>query len=216
MKNLLKKLHRIQGLNLTFQKTEENPFFHSKYLPLEELQKKLNPILDSNNLVVYHYTENKEVKTVVADVDSAETLTSSFPIQDGLDPQKCGSTITYGKRYNLGQIFNIITDEDDDANAYTSASEAFRRTFEPKTMKDTTNAVQAPINAKDSRLMWCSVCRVDAKVSQRTGKPYCPNFKKHPQGTYVPLEPKPSEKEIQFADSLEPSQEELDEINAQL
>ena len=64
--------------------------------------------------------------------------------------------------------------------------------------------------------MWCSVCRVDAKVSQRTGKPYCPNFKKHPQGTYVPLEPKPSEKEIQFADSLEPSQAELDEINAQL
>jgi hypothetical protein len=33
------------------------------------------------------------------------------------DPQKLGSCISYAKRYNLAQIFNIITDRDDDANA---------------------------------------------------------------------------------------------------
>lgn len=207
MKNLLKKLHKIQGLNLTFQKTEENPFFHSKYLPLEVLQKKLNPILDSNNLVVYHYTENKEVKTVVADVDSGEALISSFPIQENLDPQKVGSTMTYAKRYNIGQLFNIITDDDDDGNTSATPQNAPRADFKQK-MANTTSSTQTSTQ-NETRDMFCPVCKVDAKVSQRTGKPYCPNFKKHPEGTFIPLEPKPSEREIQFADSLD----EIDRVN---
>ena len=209
MKNLLKKLYEIQGENLKFTKNEENPFYHSQYLTLDALLEKLNPILQSYKLVVYHYTDNKEVKTSVADIESGETLTSSFPIQDGLEPQKVGSTITYAKRYNLGEIFNIITEQDDDANASVSSPQPRSKPFTQKTMKDTAARVNTPTNAKDIRQMWCPVCKVDAKVSQRTGKPYCPDFKKHPEGTFIALEPKPSEQEIQFSDSLGPTEEDL-------
>lgn len=116
MENILKKLFIIQGLNLRFEKSAENPFFKSKYLPLGDIQEKLNPVLQQNNLVVYHLTRENHLITVVADIDSGETLESAFPLPVGLDSQKVGSAITYGKRYNLGEIFNIITDEDDDGN----------------------------------------------------------------------------------------------------
>ena len=119
MKNILKKLYEIQGLNLRFEKSAENPFFKSKYLPLEAIQEKLNPVLQEKGLVVYHHTKDGSVVTVVADVESGEMLESAFPLPVGLDPQKVGSAITYGKRYNLGQLFNIITDEDDDGNVST-------------------------------------------------------------------------------------------------
>ena len=194
MKNLLKKLHKIQGLNLTFQKTEENPFYHSKYLPLEELQKKINPVLQDNGLVVFHYTKNSCVITEVADVDSGESITSEFPLQAGLDPQKVGSTITYAKRYSIGQIFNIITDEDDDANASVASPEPRHAFIPTKTMQHTTAQFGT---------MFCPVCKVDAAISKKTGKPYCPNFKNHEKGVYISLIPKPTENEIDFGQSLD-------------
>lgn len=179
MKNIIKKLFKIQGLNLTFQKTEDNPFFHSKYLPLEELQKKLNPILQDNNLLVLHYTKNNCVVTEVADVDSGESITSEFPLQTGLEPQRVGSTISYGKRYNLGQLFNIITDDDDDGNASATPQNALGNGFKQK-MANTTASAQTPAQneldyLRDSTTHICSKCGSAPRTSKTTGKMYCPN-----------------------------------------
>lgn len=116
MKNILKKLYEIQGMNLRFEKSAENPFFKSKYLPLEAIQEKLNPVLQEKGLVVFHQVRDNNVVTVVGETESGDALESAFPLPAGLDPQKVGSAITYGKRYNLGALFNIITDEDDDGN----------------------------------------------------------------------------------------------------
>lgn len=119
MKNLYKKLFDIQHSSLSFKKTAENPFFKSKYLPLEELVETLTPELKKEKLLVVHFTNEKGVNTQVIDTESEESITSTFPLNPNLDPQKIGSAISYAKRYNLGQIFNIITDEDDDGNATT-------------------------------------------------------------------------------------------------
>jgi hypothetical protein len=55
---------------------------------------------------------------MVIDTDTTEKIESRFPIPETItDPQKMGSAITYAKRYNIGQLFNIMTDEDDDGNA---------------------------------------------------------------------------------------------------
>lgn len=119
MENIYKKLFDIQHSGLSFKKTAENPFFKSKYLPLEELVETLLPALKKENLLVVHSTNEKGVNTKIVDIENGESIESTFPLNPNLDPQKIGSAISYAKRYNLGQLFNIITDEDDDGNATT-------------------------------------------------------------------------------------------------
>lgn len=118
------KLLEIQKKHLAFEKDTSNPFFKSKYVSLDSIVEKLTPILDEFGLVVIHYTENNEVVTMVTDTDIREdedlrfidSIKSRFPLIDSNDPQKLWSCISYAKRYNLSQIFNIITDRDDDWN----------------------------------------------------------------------------------------------------
>lgn len=81
------------------------------------------PIVNAENLLIQHYTENNEVVTIVISTEDGENVVSRFPIGDTSNPQKVGSAITYAKRYNLGQLFNIITDEDDDGNKASVKSE---------------------------------------------------------------------------------------------
>jgi hypothetical protein len=170
MKNILKKLYTIQGEQLKFKKDKTNPFFHSQYLTLDALNEGLNPILQKHKLVIYHYTENKEVKTSVADIESGETITSSFPIQEGLEPQKVGSTITYGKRYNVGQLFNIITDEDDDGNSSINTPNSHRNAPVSQDTPQTGNIPQKSLTGQI-----CSKCGATPRVSKTSGKMYCPN-----------------------------------------
>lgn len=118
--NIYQKLLEIQKKNLTFTKNATNPFFNSKYLTLDEINNKLNPILTELKLLVIHYTFNRQVNTKVINTETNDFdfIESSFPIpKEIIDPQKMGSAITYAKRYNLCQLFNIVSDEDDDGNA---------------------------------------------------------------------------------------------------
>lgn len=116
MKNILAKLMEIQKLNLSVKKDEKNPFFKSSYISLDNLVATLTPYLNERNMLVYHYADKDCVVTVVADVETEETVMSSFPLIESNDPQKIWSCISYAKRYNLWQLFNIITDRDDDWN----------------------------------------------------------------------------------------------------
>ena len=45
-------------------------------------------------------------------------MSSEFTVNDITDPQQLGKVITYGRRYNLTSIFNILADEDDDAQSF--------------------------------------------------------------------------------------------------
>ena len=45
--------------------------------------------------------------------ESGQTLTGSLPISGGT-PQALGSSITYGRRYLLGCMTGLVTDDDDD------------------------------------------------------------------------------------------------------
>lgn len=109
------KLLEIQKQLLSFKKDWKNPHFKSSYLTLDSLLEKLLPVCNELGILVYHRTENNEVITVVTDWKDG-TIESKFPVGDISNPQKIGSAITYAKRYNLGQIFNIVTDDDDDWN----------------------------------------------------------------------------------------------------
>lgn len=111
---LYKKLFEIQKKHLAVSKDAKNPFFKSQYVTLDNLVSTLTPYLDEQKLLVFHKTEDWFVKTIIADVEWWETIESCFPLIDLKDPQKLWSVISYAKRYNLWQLFNIITDRDDD------------------------------------------------------------------------------------------------------
>jgi len=118
MNNIYLKLLTIQKKELTFKKNAKNPYYNSSYLTLDELIKTLKPILNELKIVIIHKNNKRNVITEVIDTESNEKIRSVFPIPDNItDPQKMGSAITYAKRYNLGELFNIVTDEDDDGNA---------------------------------------------------------------------------------------------------
>ncbi len=116
---LYTKLLEIQKLHLEFEKDTTNPFFKSKYVSLDSIVSKLTPHLDKQWLLVIHFTKNNEIYTQVIDSESedgSDFIESQFPLVQSPDPQKLGSCITYAKRYNLWQLFNIVTDWDDDGN----------------------------------------------------------------------------------------------------
>lgn len=112
---LYTKLFAIQG-KVSVTKDGINPHFRSKYMTLDNIVETLQPMLNDNKLLVTHFIENGTLVTRVVDIETAETLDSHFPM-NATDPQKVGSEITYGKRYNLVALFNICADEDDDANS---------------------------------------------------------------------------------------------------
>ena len=130
------KLLEIQKLHLEFEKDAKNPFFKSNYVSLDSIVSKLTPHLDKQWLLVTHYTTNGNIVTKVVDVamDKWEfCIESSFPLIQSTDPQKLWSCITYAKRYNLWQLFNIVTDRDDDGN---EASEVETKETKKEVKKD--------------------------------------------------------------------------------
>lgn len=120
------KLLEIQKKLLTFWKDGANPHFKSKYLTLDHLLEKLLPVCNELDLLITHQTKDGNVVTIVT--DGKDIIESFFPIGDTSNPQKIGSAITYAKRYNLGQLFNIVTDDDDDGNkASVSTTDSFNK-----------------------------------------------------------------------------------------
>lgn len=120
-KALEQKMFAIQSAGLKAKKDADNPFFNSKYTTLDGLWESLLPHLTEQGLLVYHHTLQVDgaqyLETVVQNIDEVSSVHTQFRLPDNLEPQKIGSAITYAKRYNLGQLFNIMTDADDDGNA---------------------------------------------------------------------------------------------------
>lgn len=119
-------------------KTATNPFFHSKYAPLDKILRIVRPILADNNLGltfppdVLHdgsqvlccrlvhtsgvYLEGKElIKPEITTSTDKKTGETTQAIKD--TPQTQGSATTYKMRNIVRAILGIATEDDDDGNA---------------------------------------------------------------------------------------------------
>lgn len=104
-------------------KDADNPFFKSKYVPLENVTEVIDEALKGTGLTYVQIPLNGEGGTVGV----ATTLMHSsgqwieFPPfllkPDKANPQGYGSSITYARRYSLSSVFGITSDNDDDGNA---------------------------------------------------------------------------------------------------
>ena len=112
-KQLLDVLKKVQAEMPTIGKNAAG--YNYKYADLPKVWESIKGILASNGFVIIHEVTLEGVKTIAW--HECGELSSLIPFTvEGAKPQDMGAEITYYKRYNLGAIFNLIIEgEDDDA-----------------------------------------------------------------------------------------------------
>lgn len=134
MKSILKALAKFQATCPAIKRSDDNPFFKSKYASLEAIQKHVRPHLQESGLVVTQavsfINDLPFVHTKVWHVESAEYVESTFPVVVAKQSaQDYGSAVSYAKRYSLSGLLNlIVSDEDDDGNTVSVGANTFMST----------------------------------------------------------------------------------------
>jgi len=119
---LAKALSLFQGEVKQPLKDKANPFFKSKYVPLENVVEAITEIAPKHGLSFIQYPINQDNKVGVVTIlmhSSGEYIQTEpiFTTPAKNDAQATGSVITYLKRYSLSAVFGITSDEDDDGNS---------------------------------------------------------------------------------------------------
>lgn len=105
-------------------KDADNPFFKSKYVPLESVVEAITDIAPNQGLSFTQWALNDESGRVgVATLlmhESGEFIEYDpvFMQAEKQTPQGAGALITYLKRYTLSAIFGITSDADDDGKRF--------------------------------------------------------------------------------------------------
>lgn len=120
--SLTKALLEAQKDFPLIKKTENNPFFKSKYASLPNILEVVLPILQKNGILLSQVpiSENDKigVRTVFIHAESGQKVEGSFYVSLAKnDPQGAGSAITYCRRYALVSMLGLNVDEDDDGNS---------------------------------------------------------------------------------------------------
>lgn len=103
-------------------KDASNPFFKSKYVPLENVVEVIDEAIAETGLsYVQEATSEGNYISVATHVfhESGQFISFdplSLPATKA-DAQGFGSAVTYAKRYALSAVFGITSDQDDDGNA---------------------------------------------------------------------------------------------------
>jgi hypothetical protein len=111
------------------KKESENPYFKSKYADLETIKSSVDSALLKHGLVIVSRIADGNLHTSLVHIESGDAIDSVFPLTPGLDAQKRGSEITYGRRYSIQCLLDLVA-EDDDGNQAVSKPEQPKR-FDP-------------------------------------------------------------------------------------
>lgn len=127
---MLDKIARIQDKIGTLVK--DTKAYNYKYVDLNQIIEKLNPLLREEGLVL---TQPIDGNCVVSKIQSIEdktiSLTSELRLPENLDPQKLGSAITYYRRYTLVSLLALTSEEDDDGEK-ASTKKAITNNIDPE------------------------------------------------------------------------------------
>lgn len=119
---LMSALNRAQLAMVPAKKESENPFFHSRYADLSTVWDALHPFRTEGIVFTQSPQESPDgyivLDTQMTHAASGQWIRSRLKMRVGKDdPQGYGSAITYARRYALGAMSGLVTEEDDDANA---------------------------------------------------------------------------------------------------
>lgn len=132
-------------------KDADNPFFKSKYVPLENVVEAIDDVAPKHGLTYSQYpvtTENGLVgiSTVLLH-ESGEYIefppTTTKP--DKNTPQGVGSALTYMRRYSLSAVFGITSDQDDDGNEASGKNNKSKQTQLQKASSQTIGTLKKEV-----------------------------------------------------------------------
>lgn len=159
-KELFAALLKFQSMNLTVKKDAQGN--RNKYANIDSIMKEIRPKLSQIGLIVIQSIDDSEEnkKTLTTRIVHAETsqfiasviTMPSAPLNGGKnDAQEFGSAITYCRRYCLGPLLGLATDEDDDAASVGKAKASKKE--EPKPTIVTQNDI-ASLMAEAAKHGW--------------------------------------------------------------
>jgi hypothetical protein len=117
--NIFPALIAALGEIKAVRKDAKNPFLENKYASLDAIIEASKPILAAHGLTAIQTVNDDGVETMILHtsgewIGSGEIKIAS-EVTNGLSAaQAYGVAITYSKRYQLGAMLNISTDEDTD------------------------------------------------------------------------------------------------------
>ena len=121
LQRLIKALIKAQGEIKNVSKDKVNPFFHSKYAPLDSVWEAIKGPLHKNGLCISQATDiiNGQAALVTLLLhESGEFIRSVYPLNPVKnDPQGLGAAITYARRFSLAALVGLVSEDDDDGQA---------------------------------------------------------------------------------------------------
>ena len=137
---LAEALAKAQGEMAAAKKDSTNPFYHSKYADLAQIVEAIRKPLSDNGLAISQLIQPDAETAVIETIlmhQSGEWLSSIIQLKPvKTDPQGIGSAITYARRYALGAIVGLATEEDDDAEGAMGRDALKSKPKEPKPTKE--------------------------------------------------------------------------------
>lgn len=158
-KNIFKALSDFKKDFKQPLKDADNPFFKSKYVPLENVVQSIDNEASKHGLGYFQSTVTGEGGT--AGVITVITHSSGEYIEfdplflkaDKATAQGMGSAITYARRYSLSSAFGVASDVDDDGNEASGKSNSKSNSYQSpksnqgKEITEPTQSVDASIKA---------------------------------------------------------------------
>lgn len=129
IKNIATALSKFQEEVKQPEKSADNPFFKSKYVPLESVVETINLYGPKNGLSFTQWpsvNEGNRIGVSTLLMHSSGEWIEFDPIfmkSEKDTAQGAGSVITYLKRYSLSAVYGITSDEDDDGNTATGLNQ---------------------------------------------------------------------------------------------
>ncbi len=133
-KELAKALLGFQSESLDIKKSADNPFFKSKYAPLDEIIPAIREAMKKHGLAYIQVPQGSdEVETTIVHAESGQWISGTIKMTPkDASPQGHGSAITYARRYALVSMLGLNTEGDDDGNASSATNKAVQRPIAPQ------------------------------------------------------------------------------------
>jgi len=122
IKNLAIALSKFQSEVENPKNTADNPFYHSKYAPLQDVLNTVRPLLSKHGLSIIQSPSGDGQSISITTMllhESGEWIEFDPLVlkAEKITPQGAGSAITYGRRYALSAVLGISSEDDDDGNS---------------------------------------------------------------------------------------------------
>lgn len=115
------KLLKFQQQGISLEKDGANPHFHSQYVTLNEVLRKVKKPLNDLGILIVQEPTVDGLMTRLVDTEDGSEVTGSLGFVGTADMQKLGGALTYARRYTLISLLGL---EDDDKDGEDTVSRA--------------------------------------------------------------------------------------------